>query len=100
MQLRVTFGTVAVEIYAGRQGSRAVETAGGGHMLNQPWKTRPGYIDRRAGTWGLWPVVTVSAGIVVRILVPVLSVLAIAIHGGTLRNIWNLEKTANALAVK
>jgi hypothetical protein len=92
VQIGIALRAGTTEIDAPRQSGGTVEAAGGGDMLDQAGKTRTCNIDWGAWTLRFQPVITVSAGVVVRVLVPVLSILAIAIHGETLRNIWNLEK--------
>src|SRR5271157_2615852 len=81
VQLGVAFGAVASEVDVWRKGCRAIETSGGGDMLDQARQAGAGDVDGRTRPERFGPVGTEASGIAVRIHVPWLSVLAIAVHG-------------------
>jgi hypothetical protein len=80
VKLRVAFRAVAAEIRPWRDGRRTVVTPGCGYMLYKAGKPGAGDVYGRAGTLGFR---TFAKGfaVAVRVHVPVLSVLAIAVHG-------------------
>lgn len=83
MQRRGAFRTIPLEIRPGRQCRGAVVTARCRHALHQPRQTRTRRVLQ--SPWTLrrpGPVISIlSARLAVRVLVPVLPVLAIVIHG-------------------
>src|SRR5262249_25422142 len=82
VQSRIALGAIATEVNIGGKRRGAVEAPRCRHMLHQPRQPRAGYIDGRARTLRPWPVLATRTSIgAVRILVPRLSVLAIAVHG-------------------
>jgi hypothetical protein len=89
MQRGAALRTKAVEFGSGRQGRSAIETAGGGNVLDETGEARPGDIERRTRSLVTGPVIGTiveALAIAVRVHVPVLSVFAIAVHGeGVLR---------------
>jgi hypothetical protein len=83
MQRRIAFRTEATEIGPRRQGGGTTETPRRRNVLNQTRQAGAGHIQRRARSLGLGAVFAAArpVGIAVRIHVPVLSVLAVAVHG-------------------
>jgi hypothetical protein len=82
VQFRIALWTVLCKICAGRQGSRAIETARRRNMLHQSRETRSGHVQGRTRTLGFWTVFAIRLVIAIRVHVPVLPVFAVAIHMG------------------
>src|SRR5208283_1745950 len=82
VQLGIALRTIPREGNPLRQGRAAIETTRRRHVLHQPRQPRAGDVDGRPGAWRLRPVLAKGIGIALRIHVPMLSVLAIAIHWG------------------
>ena len=81
MQLGVALRAGTSEFGSGREGCCAVETTGRSYVLHQTGQPGTGHVDRRAGALRLGTLVARAFGVAVGIHVPVLSVLAIAVHG-------------------
>jgi hypothetical protein len=83
MQGRIAFGADTVEIGSRRERGGTVEAPRCRDMLNEARKAGSGYIERGARTLRLGPFLAATrcVGVAVRVHVPVLSILAVAIHG-------------------
>jgi len=79
MQFGIAFRAIAGEIGVGGERRRAVEAARRSHVLNQTGKPRAGYIQGRTRAVGFGPVIAKTA-VTVGIHIPVLFILAIAVH--------------------
>ena len=80
VKLGVALWAVAGEVGFGGQGSGAVVAARRGDVLHQPGKTGAGHVQGRTRALRFGPVFA-KAFALARVHVPVLSVLAIAVHG-------------------
>jgi hypothetical protein len=81
VQLGVALGTSASEVGPRRERGGAVVTTGCGHVLDQTRQPGAGYIEGRPRPLGLGPVSAWAPTVAVRVHVPVLSILAITVHG-------------------
>lgn len=80
MQLGIALRTIAIKVDPLRKGSGTVKAPGRRDMLHQAGQARTSHVQRRTRSVWLRAVFTVWTGIAVRVHVPVLSVLAVAVH--------------------
>jgi hypothetical protein len=85
MQCGAAFGAGAVKVDIRRKCGGTVEAACGGYVLNETGQAGTGDVDGWTRALGLRAILAIAAfGITIRIHVPLLSVLAITVHGGCL----------------
>lgn len=80
VQIRIAFWAGAAEVRPGGNGRGAVITTGRRHVLHEAGKPRAGDIERRARARRFGPIFAKGLSLTVRVHVPVLSILAFAVH--------------------
>ena len=81
VQFSIAFWAGAGEFNSRRQRGGAIEAPRGGDVLDEARQAGAGDIDGRTGALWLRTVIAERLGIAVRIHVPVLTVLAVVVHG-------------------